>query len=143
MYKRILVPVDGSTASEAALSKALAFALEQDAAVRLVHVCEPMQYIIMEGPVNLADAIRRQGKALLEAAKSRAEQAGVRAETSLLEPEDQRIPQAIVEEANRWKADLIAMGTHGRRGIEHLFIGSVAEGVVRRATVPVHLLRAA
>ena len=54
---------------------------------------------------------------------------------------DRRIATAIVEEAAAWGADLIVIGTHGRRGFEHLVLGSVAEGVVRRATVPVLLIR--
>ena len=49
--------------------------------------------------------------------------------------------EVIVEEARSWGADLIVMGTHGRRGFEHLVLGSISEGVVRRATVPVLLLR--
>jgi nucleotide-binding universal stress UspA family protein len=141
MYDRILVPVDGSPASTAALTEALGFARGQNARVLLVYACEPLQYILAEGPIDLSAEVRRQGELLLSAAAAAAEKAGVTAETSLMEASDRRVPEAIVDEATRWGANLIAMGTHGRRGFAHLLLGSVAEGVLRRATVPVLLLR--
>lgn len=141
MFRRILIPVDGSAASDAALSEALKLAREQGATLRLVYICEPLQYILAEGPVDLSAEVRRQGELVIAAAASMAGKAAVAAETALVETADRRVAEAIVEEAIRWGADLIAMGTHGRRGFEHLILGSVAEGVARRATVPVLLLR--
>jgi nucleotide-binding universal stress UspA family protein len=76
---------------------------------------------------------------VLAAAKAR--EAGVHAETALIKTEGRRVAAVIVEEAEGASSDLVIMGTHGRRGVEHLLLGSVAEGVVRRATVPVLLLR--
>ena len=52
-----------------------------------------------------------------------------------------RVPDVVVAEAKRWPADLIVAGTHGRRGLSHLFLGSVAEGIIRISTVPVLLIR--
>lgn len=101
MQKRILIPVDGSAASQTAASKTLAFVRAQGAAVRIVHVCEPMQYIFMEGPVDLTSAVRRQGKALLQAAAPKTQQAGIQAETSPLEPTEQRVVEAVIDEASR------------------------------------------
>jgi nucleotide-binding universal stress UspA family protein len=141
MYRRILIPVDGSAPSDAALGEALEFAKEQGATARLVYICEPLQYILAEGPVDLTAEVRRQGEKVLAAATARAGRAAVAAETALVETADRRVADAIAEEARRWGADLIAMGTHGRRGFEHLVLGSVAEGVLRRATAPVLLLR--
>jgi nucleotide-binding universal stress UspA family protein len=141
MYSRILVPVDGDAASDAALAEALQFAREQGARVRFVHVCEPLPYILAEGPVDLTAEIRRQGDFIIAAAVAKAGTAAVAAEAALVETADRRVAEAITAEARGWGADLIAMGTHGRRGFEHLVLGSVAEGVVRRATVPVLLLR--
>jgi nucleotide-binding universal stress UspA family protein len=66
----------------------------------------------------------------------------VEADTLLVDAAGRRIATAIVEEAARWGAELIVMGTHGRHGFEHLILGSVAEGVVRRAVTPVLLIRA-
>lgn len=141
MYKKILVPTDGSEPSNAALQEALILAKAFDSAVRIAYVWEPMSYILMEGPVDLSAAMRRGGERILEGAAAKARDAGFSVETTLVEAADRRIPAAIVEEAVRSQSDLIVMGTHGRHGFEHLVLGSVAEGVVRRATVPVLLLR--
>ena len=64
-------------------------------------------------------------------------------ETSLITIEDldERIPEAIADDAEAWSADLIVNGTHGRRGLSRLFLGSIAEGVIRVATKPVLLIR--
>jgi nucleotide-binding universal stress UspA family protein len=69
--------------------------------------------------------------------------AGVRTETRLLDLDEQgqRISERIANEAVAWPADLIVLGTHGRRGMDRLMLGSVAEGVARAATVPVMLVR--
>jgi nucleotide-binding universal stress UspA family protein len=141
MYKRILLPTDGSTTSNAALEEALKLAKTCGAVVRVIYVCEPMSYVLAEGPVDLAPAVRRQGEQILVEAAGRASAVGVSAETELIESGDQRVAASIVEEAVHSGCDLIMMGTHGRRGFEHLVLGSVAEGVLRRATVPVLLLR--
>ena len=141
MYKLILIPVDGSEASREALEEALLLAGEQRAAVRLVHVIEPMHHIVLEGVIDLTHAMRRQGELLLDQAAERVHAYSVPATTALLEAGDRRVAAAIVDEAAAAGADLIAMGTHGRQGVEHLFLGSVAEGVARRASVPVLLVR--
>jgi nucleotide-binding universal stress UspA family protein len=141
MYKNILVPLDGSKPSETALAEVLRFAGEQDARLRLLFVCESPQYILMEGPVDLTASIRRRGEAVLGAAALKTREAGLPAETAIVDAGDRRVAEVIVDEARRTGADLIALGTHGRRGVEHLMLGSVAEGVVRRATTPVLLLR--
>jgi nucleotide-binding universal stress UspA family protein len=141
MYKRILVPVDGTPQSTAALQEALKFAGACGSALRLVYVCEALSYTLAEGPIDLADAVRRQGQQVLDEAVAKAREAGVSAERALIEAGDQRVAAVIAEEAVRSGSDLIMMGTHGRRGFEHFMLGSVAEGVLRRATVPVLLLR--
>lgn len=141
MYKQILVPVDGSETSKTALQEALKLAREQGAKVCLVYVCEPMSYVLAEGIINLTAAVRREGERIVGEALIKAREAGVDATTALVESGDRRVPAAIVEQAAATGADLIAMGTHGRRGVEHLLLGSVAEGVARRSGVPVLLIR--
>jgi nucleotide-binding universal stress UspA family protein len=140
MYKRILVPLDGSKASAMALKEALALAKEQGARVCLTHVYERIKHVVTEGVIDLTPALRVQGEQLLAEAASRARKAGVKAATALVEAGSRRVPAAIVEQAVAEGADLIVMGTHGRKGFERLMLGSVAEGVARRATVPVLLL---
>jgi nucleotide-binding universal stress UspA family protein len=87
--------------------------------------------------------MRESSNKLLAEARSEAEKAGVRAETQLLELDErsQRISDRIANEAAAWPADLIVLGTHGRRGMDRLVLGSVAEGVARTATAPVMLVR--
>ena len=85
MYARIVIPVDGSAASDGALAEALKFAREQGAKVRLVHACEPLQYILAEGPVNLAFEVRHQGEEIVAAATAKAGNAAVPAESAVVD----------------------------------------------------------
>lgn len=142
MYKQMLVPVDGSVPSNRALEEALKLAKEQGARVRLIHVLEPLHNLAIEGYGDLDGAVRAEAERVLAEAAARAQAAGVEASTTLVEAGGRRVAAAIADEAARWGADLIVMGTHGHRGFEHLVLGSVAEGVMRRATVPVLLVRA-
>lgn len=145
MYKRIIVTVDGSSTSKRALREAVKLAKELEAALRIVHVADAVTFDA-ETPYGLAEyeaAVRKSGDAILKQALASARKAGVVAETRLLEVQQvtDRIADAIAREAKAWHADVIVIGTHGRRGISHLFLGSVAESVVRVAPVPVLLIR--
>lgn len=141
MYKRIMVPVDGSGTSMTALRHALALAQEQNAGVRVVYVLERIQAWGPEGQVDLENVLRDSGKAVLAEAEAVAAKAGMPVESAMVDAGTQRIARAIADEAAAWKADLIVMGTHGRRGIDHLILGSVAEGVVRTTQAPLLLVR--
>lgn len=140
MYKQILIAVDGSDTSNLALQEALKLAKEQGARVLLLNVFEPFVHAAMEATVDLTDALRREGEQILAAALQQARQNGIEARTVLIDAGGRRVASLIVEQAEKLGADLIAMGTHGRRGIEHLVLGSVAEGVARRTTVPLLLI---
>jgi nucleotide-binding universal stress UspA family protein len=147
MYKHILVAVDGSDTSNLALQEAIKLAKEQQAALRLIHVVdETPAYMLVETPYSVADyqkAMRDAGQKVLATCAATTRQAGVEVDTkfALLEVLAQRICDAINEEAKRWPADLIVIGTHGRHGFNHLLLGSVAEGVIRLATKPVLVIR--
>ena len=147
MYKHILVAVDGSDTSNLALQEAIKLAKEQQAALRLVHVVdETPAYMKMDIPYSIADyqkAMREAGQKVLATCAATARQAGVEVDTKFvtLEVLAQRICDAINEEAKRWPADLVVIGTHGRHGFNHLMLGSVAEGVIRLATKPVLVIR--
>jgi nucleotide-binding universal stress UspA family protein len=141
VYKLILIPVDGSESSRQALEEGLLLAAQQRASVRLVHIFESMGHVVIEGVVDLDQSLRQQGELVLWEAAERAGAYGVKATTALVEAGERRVAAAIVDEAESAGADLIAMGTHGRRGVEKLLLGSVAEGVARRASVPVLLIR--
>ena len=150
MYKRILVAVDGSSTSQLALRQGLQLAREQRARLRLVHVVDELASRV-EGaytPEGFWQAARKAGKRILGDAKARAGKAGIDAETKLLEIRTfggvvRRVANVIVAEAERWRADLVVIGTHGRRGLSKLLLGSVADGVVRTSATPVLLIRGA
>ena len=145
MYRKILVAVDGSQPAALALDHAIRLAREQQATLRIVHVVDEGLTLSPEVPsANLAETdvtLIARGNALLDAAKSRARSAGIEIEGALVEEIAHRPGHCILQQAQEWSADLIVCGTHGRRGLERLILGSNAEHVVRRATVPVLLLR--
>jgi nucleotide-binding universal stress UspA family protein len=147
VYHHVLVPVDGSETSRRALEEAIHLALDQHATLRIVHVFEP--HLLYADPyaggVDLAAiyAAERQGaQQILDDAVAIARQHGLSAESVLLEPGDEPLSDRILEEVRAWPADLLVMGTHGRHGLAHLILGSMAEGCVHHATVPVLLVRA-
>jgi nucleotide-binding universal stress UspA family protein len=150
MHKRILVAVDGSSTGNAALAEALALAKAEQAQVRVVHVVDsPYLYPdALYGSVAAdLEAIRRAwrqaGQTVIDQAVAAARHAGTAPESGLVESDGQRLSGVIVDEARRWGADLIVVGTHGRRGLERVLLGSVAEGVARSAPVSVLLVRPA
>jgi nucleotide-binding universal stress UspA family protein len=148
MYDRILVALDGSETSEQALQHAIRLASEQRAKLRLLHVVDELGVNLGQTPTPDAFwiAARKAGDRILEQANARVATVGLEAETKLLEMRTfgavvRRVADLIVEEAQRWPADLIVVGTHGRRGLSKILLGSVAEGVIRLSSLPVLLIR--
>lgn len=142
MYKRILCPIDGSETSNAGLIEAIRLAQHQHGSIYLLYVLDtlPLQstgYMIGE----IYDQLRAAGEDLLKIAKNKVTAAGIDVETVLIDSNTQRIAEAIVDKSSEWPADVIVMGTHGRRGVSHLFLGSDAEAVARMSTVPVLLVK--
>lgn len=148
MYNHILVPVDGSSTSDLAVQEAIKMAKDQQQTqLRFVHVVEEARvFWYSEGYFDITSlqaSLREAGKNILGKAETLAQQAGVTSQTKLLEADGERTARVIVEEAESWPSDVIVMGTHGRRGFDHLIFGSVAEGVVRIAPMPILLIRGA
>jgi nucleotide-binding universal stress UspA family protein len=145
MYRHILIPTDGSACSQLALDHGVRLAKDQQATVRIVHVLDlqPLYLSEMLDVEPIADAWRHSAEAIVVGAAEGAVGSGVRVEHAVLEALRDRVADVIVEESRRWPADLIVIGTHGRRGLHHVLLGSVAEGVVRTTTVPVLLIRGA
>lgn len=145
MYKRILIPVDGSATSDLALQEAIKLAEALKSQLHIVHITdESPLYTNAEGFVDigaLRDALRDAGKHILEKAEEHVKKYNIPAETVLLETSGERVANLIAEEARRWPAELIMMGSHGRRGFDRFIMGSVAEGVARIAPVPVLIVR--
>ena len=147
MYKRIAVAVDGSKTSDEALAEAIKLARELGSSLLLLHVCEEMPVILepdgmsMLVTQDLMQAIARAGRALLEKCGTTVRNAGLGAETKLIETFGGRMGTEISQASQRWGADLLVVGTHGRKGVAHLLMGSVAEDVIRTAAMPVLLVR--
>jgi nucleotide-binding universal stress UspA family protein len=144
-YQRILVPVDGSDSALLGAGEAIRLARDQQSKIRFVFVVDESAVgLTLEGFVafnDIIDALKRAGRDALESASRLARDAGLEPEAEMVEEHAGRVADAIVEEALRWQADLIVMGTHGRRGLQHALIGSEAEGVMHRAPVPLLLVR--
>ncbi len=145
-YRRILVPIDGSATSSRGLDEALKIAKSSAAAVQLVHVVDLFHLAMM--PLDgggygggLVTALEKTGRRVLRRAESRARKRGVKAHAVLLESTTGPAADAIVRQAQKWGADMIVLGTHGRRGVRRLVMGSDAEQVLRQASVPVLLVR--
>jgi nucleotide-binding universal stress UspA family protein len=144
MYEKILVPVDGSSTSDLGLAEAIKLAQLTRAKLVLVHIVD-MIAVSAAPPAQaagLVEAMREAGEEVLARNRLTAEKAGVATESFRLESMSHRVSQLVVEEAGRRNADLIVMGTHGRRGVGRMLLGSDAEQVVRSAPVPVLLVRA-
>ncbi len=147
MYKKILVPLDGSDASQRGLREALQLAKSLGASVKLVHgVNEMFMTTVNYAGMYVDDflrSLRDAGNKLLSQAQLDAEKAGVKAETALVEALGHSAAELILKQAREWQADLIVMGTHGRRGVRRLVLGSDAEQVLREASIPVLMVQPA
>jgi nucleotide-binding universal stress UspA family protein len=134
--RRILAPTDFSDCSIRALEYAAELAKQYGAEIILLHVEEPITQAALSP--DLIDAVRteqhRFAQKGIEQAAERLRATGVRVRTRL---NSGLAHEQIVKIAEEHRADLIVMGTHGRSGLPHLFVGSVAETVVRTASCPV------
>lgn len=142
-YRRVLVPVDGSPTSNKALVAALNIARDGDGRVCLLHVVDEVAHLtgFEAGSTILAAVLQAAERVLADAAEI-AKSAGVTADVKLADKPGERLGEVVAAEAAQWEADLIVVGTHGRRGIERMLVGSGAEQVIRLAPVPVLVIRA-
>ncbi len=145
MYGKILVPVDGSETATTGLIEAIKIAKNQGGKLRILHVVNELilDYAFGSGMYanTVIESMRSDGQKILNDAEAMARQQGLEPEGVLIESNGGRAAQFIIEQAKEWPAELIVMGTHGRRGIRRLALGSDAEIVVRGATMPVLLVR--
>ena len=149
MFKKILVAVDGTPTGRRVLDAALLLAKDEDAALHVLHVIDYTSMIpvldagggVAEYVDAMAAGIRQAGKAIIANAQEIASRNGQALQAHLVEATGSTVASAILRSARKIGADLIVMGTHGRRGLRRLVVGSDAEAVLRGATVPVLLLR--
>jgi|SRR5579885_599181 nucleotide-binding universal stress UspA family protein len=145
-YKRILVAVDGSETSVAALKEAIKLANEFKATLRIINVADEFLGYIEGLSIDLdkyTKSIQQYSQSILKTMQDIARKSGIDAETEVIEITDvpARVPEKIIEDARKWKADIIVVGTHGRSGFGRMILGSVADGVIRHAVTPVLLVR--
>ncbi|MBY4727562.1 MULTISPECIES: universal stress protein [Burkholderia] len=145
MYTNIMVAVDGSPSSQRALDEGLKVARSYGARLFAVFVVDKSLMITFGGrmdPDALLDEIRRDGASVLRHVERTIAHATVNGETELLETE---IGESVAERLQRYvverSIDLAVVGTHGRRGVRRLFLGSVAERFLRGSSCPVLLVR--
>lgn len=141
MYERILVAVDGSDTSNLALQEATTLAKDQHSMSGQQR--EEVESVEAPTVIEYQNAQKVQGQKLLADCSASARAAGVEFDSKLHEALGVHIYDVIEEEAKRWPADLIVIGTHGRKGIRRLLLGSVAEGLIRISSKPVLLVRGA
>ncbi len=148
MYRRILVPIDGSATSAHGLDEAIKLAKLTGASLRLMHVGDELAFATgfetyPTYAADLAPLMKQAGEEILEQGRACVAANGIAVDTQLFETFATRVSELVVEQAKAWGADLIVIGTHGRRGVGRLLLGSDAEQIVRTAPVPVLLVRAA
>ena len=138
--KKILVPTDFSPESEKSLDYAVLTAKKFGARILLFHAIEPFPYTTTDAfmVVDNSEALKNIAESLIKNAAALLKKKGVPVTSSLSVGSP---PREIVMKAEREKADLIIMGTHGRTGVEHVLLGSVAEKVIRLAKCPVLTIR--
>lgn len=147
MYQRILVPIDGSSTSSRGLAEAIRLAKLTGGRLRLAHVIDELSFTLaMDAYSGLAgswlEELRSNASKLLKAARSQAAKEGVEADTVLLDSFKGTMHDQVIAEAKASGAELIVIGTHGRRGLGRWVMGSSAEHILRMSPVPVLLVRA-
>jgi nucleotide-binding universal stress UspA family protein len=138
--KRILVPVDFTEYSNRALDFAAQIARPFKAKIRLLHVIEQFTYSVTD-TIQVVDhypALKTIAEPLLKSLETNLKKKGIAVDSQI---QSGRPYMAILEQARKGRPDLIVMGTHGRTGVQHLVMGSVAERVVRLAPCPVLTVR--
>ena len=146
MYKHILVPVDGSGTARRGLEEAIALAGLTGGQLRLLHVVDELSVAMSmsgQGVVSpdLYQLLREGGEQVLADALAMAQSRKVVADTVLIEGFSGRLCDHVLEQARQWGADIVVLGSHGRRGVGRLVMGSDAEQIIRTALVPVLVVR--
>lgn len=144
MFKHILVPVDGSATSLSAVAKAAELAKAFGSEITAVYVLDPYPFTgvgadFAYGQAQYLSAATAEANKALEDVNKSMENSGVQINTLI--GEGHAVHEGIVRVGENVGADLIVMGSHGRRGLEKLVLGSVAQRVLQTAHVPVLVVR--
>ena len=144
MFKHILVPVDGSSTAHLAIGKAVAIAEAFESAVTLIYVIDPYAFTgvgtdFSYGQAEYLSAATKEAHEAISTARQVFESQGITVTGSVVEGHS--IYQAILDTADSLNADLVVMGSHGRRGLKKLVLGSVTAQVLSHAHVSVLVVR--
>jgi nucleotide-binding universal stress UspA family protein len=144
MFKHVLVPVDSSSSSQQAIVKAAGLALACGSQVTAIYVVDPYAFSgvgadFSYGQAEYLDAASLEAEQALTAARQAFESQGLSIATSVVE--GHAVYRGILETAKTLEADLIVMGSHGRRGLEKLILGSVTSQVLSHTHLPVLVVR--
>jgi nucleotide-binding universal stress UspA family protein len=144
MFKHILVPVDGSPTAQKAVEKAAGLAKAFGSTVTAIYVIDPYPFTglgsdFAYGQAEYLSAAAIEAKESTQAAQQTLEQAGVNVKTQVVE--SHAAWRGILETAAAVGADLIVMGSHGRRGLEKMVLGSVTQRVLSHSHLPVFVVR--
>lgn len=143
---QLLVPVDGSPTSTKALDIAIGLARLNGAHIRLFHVIDELDHVNgFETPKTYREEMlplmRAGGEKMLAQMRCRATEQGLVCDSVLLESGAGRLCEQVAEEARLVHADMIVLGSHGRRGLARMRMGSDAEQIVRHSTIPVLVVK--
>lgn len=146
MYHRILVPIDGSPTSDRGVDEATRLALVTGGRIKLMHVLDEitMTAELAAYAGNMGDwmeELRQDARKLVDRSAASVRGRGVDVTTFVQDSFAGPLHEPVTAEALAWKADLIVLGTHGRRGLMRLYLGSGAESILRFSPVPVLLVR--
>ena len=151
MWKHLLVPLDFSECAHRALELALGIALREDASLTLVHVTPlppnlPPDALVTPPGATMATRIDEYttagARARLEAIAVPLRDRGIDVRTFAVAARSNDVADELLRAVSAIGADAVVIGTHGRTGLSHLLLGSVAEKVIRRAAVPIITVRA-
>jgi len=144
---KILIAIDGSDFSQAALKSVIARPWPPNTEVKVLNVVEPPALLMgreMSGPdpefETVWNALREQAKAIVLKAAEKLRAANFNVSTELVEGDPK---SQIIDQANEWHADMIVLGSHGWSGLKRFLMGSVSEGVARHAHCSVEIVRTA
>lgn len=146
MFRKILIPIDGSDTAQRGLQEGIQLARDGGATIRLMHVVDELTFIrglesYAAQRVDLLAKMRGEGSRILQQAAEQVRAAGIAVEEVFVDSFAERLEDKVADEAAKWPADLIVIGSHGRRGVQRLLLGSDAERILRRAPVPVLVVR--
>lgn len=144
MFKHILVPADGSDNAHRAIAKAIGLAQAFKSKVSVIYVIDPYAFTgvgtdFAYGQAEYLAAATAEGNEALRVAREAFEAAGIDTTTAVVE--GHAVYKGILDSAANLGTDLIVMGSHGRRGLQKLMLGSVTSQVLSHAHLPVLVVR--